>query len=864
MLSKADLFDRLAEGHVARIAVVTPNRRLPQALVSDFDAYQAKHGRTVWEAADILPFGSFVERLYEDALYSDISTQLPMLLTPAQEQWLWQEAVANAGLLSVADTAEQCRKAWKLAHEWRIGIGGGNEDAQAFGAWSVKYQNLTKGEVDHARLPDVIKSLLNEKDLKKPKLLVAYGFDILPPQTREFLAAFELAECQPEARHASPARIAFSSKKEELEKAAAWARARLDANPQARIGVVVPELEQRRAEVVRVFSRTLQPGFNLPGAAKAPMPFNVSLGLPLVRYPVVALALSIIEFSSFDLEFEKVSNLIRSPFIGGAESELEARAKLDVRLRRKLDATVSLAKLIANIEGAPVLRSSLERLFKSREENSSSKTPSDWARHFSALLDAVGFPGERGLDSEEFQARAKLNEMLGELSRMERVSSRMSFLQAINELKKLCRDTLFQPEAQGEAPIQILGVLESAGLELDHLWVSGLTDEAWPLRAQANPFIPVALQKAAGIPQASPETSLALDRRITEGWARAAEETVFSFFSRDEDRELAPSPLILGFPEASVSVPAFPRLRDLIFQSRKTSTIEDSVGPTVTALQIRGGTRVLADQAACPFRAFAHWRLSAQQMETPSDGLDASDRGRLLHSLMSSLWGFLKNSESLKKDIEPAIDAAAAAAVKDIKLEGRFAELERSRLMRLAREWLEIEKARPPFEVVAIEEKRSLKFSNIEYEARIDRMDKVKEGHVLIDYKTSRSPTPKHWEPPRPSDPQLPLYAVTAKEEVAAVAFAKVRPGEMRFMGFSKEENVVGGVRKAKAWQPLLQSWKDEAEALGKSFASGQAVVDPKRGLLVTCRFCDLHMLCRVYEKVNVLAEDDPEFEDSE
>lgn len=863
MLQKKELLEKLALGHAARITVVTPNRRLSQALVADFDSYQAEHGRTVWEAADILPFGSFVERLYEDALYSDISTELPMLLTPAQEQWLWQEAVANAGLLSVADTAEQCRKAWKLAHEWRIPIGPGNEDAQAFFAWSEIYGRKTDSEVDSARLPDVVLGLMNQNQIKRPALLVAYGFDILPPQTKEFLAAFELAGCQPQARDGSPARIAFASKKEELEKATAWARARLEANPLARIGVVVPELEQRRAEVVRVFSRTLQPGYNLPGAAKAPMPFNVSLGMPLVRYPVVALALSVIEFSREEIPFEEASNLILSPFIGGAESELQARVKLDVRLRRKLEATVSLAKLIANAEGAPRLRGLLERIFKCREEAGSAGTPSDWARHFSALLDAAGFPGERGLDSEEFQARAKLHEVLGELSRLERVSSRIGFSQAVNELKKLCGDTLFQPET-GEAPIQVLGVLESAGIELDHLWVSGLTDEAWPLRAQANPFIPVALQKAAGIPQASPESSLALDRRITEGWARAADEVVFSFFSRDEDRELAPSPLVLGFPDAPVSIPAFPRFRDLIFSLKKITTVEDSVGPTVTALQIKGGTRVLADQAACPFRAFAHWRLGAQEMEAPSDGLDASDRGRLLHSLMSSLWGSLKNSESLKKDVEPAIDAAAAAAVKDLGLEGRFADLERARLARLAREWLEIEKARPPFEVVAIEQKRTLKFSNIEYEGRIDRMDRVKEGHVLIDYKTSRSPTPKHWEPPRPTDPQLPIYAVTAKEEIAAVAFAKVRPGEMRFMGFSKEENTLGGVRKAKAWHPLLQSWKDEAEALGKGFASGEAAVDPKRGLLVTCRFCDLHTLCRVYEKVNVLAEDDPEGEDAE
>jgi hypothetical protein len=35
----------------------------------------------------------------------------------------------------------------------------------------------------------------------------------------------------------------------------------------------------------------------------------------------------------------------------------------------------------------------------------------------------------------------------------------------------------------------------------------GLTDEAWPLTARPNPFIPIAAQKKAGIPQASAEAS---------------------------------------------------------------------------------------------------------------------------------------------------------------------------------------------------------------------------------------------------------------------------------------------------------------------------------------------------------------------
>ncbi len=852
-IEKQQLFARLAEGHAARITVVTPNKRLSQALMSEFDAFQIAKGLTVWEAPDILPFDAFVERLWEDALYSDLGDKLPLLLTPAQEDLLWQQIISGADILFSQPAAAQCREAWRLVHEWRVGPARGNEDAAAFSSWSKEYQRRTKGDIDAACLPDLMAGHLSK--IKIPKLLVAYAFDILPPQTREFLEKFELLYCHPEKTAASALRTSFNSAREELESAAKWARARLEAG-RARIGVVIPNLEKRRKEAVRMFSRIMQPGCNLPGAAKAPMPFNVSLGLPLDQYPLVALALSVLQFTDEQIPFEKASRLIRSPFLAGAESEIARRAALDARLRRNLDATVSLPKLIGSIEHCPILRSALEKLFTQVKEFSpAGKSPSDWARRFSALLEAAGFPGERALDSDEFQTLAKWHEALGEFAKLDRVSSDWSFSQAIQILKKISADTLFQPES-ADAPIQVLGIFEATGLRFDCLWVSGLTDEAWPLAARPNPFIPVAAQKKAGIPQASAEGSLALDRRFTEEWLGAAAEVVFSFPRKEKDRDFAPSPLILGVAEAPLAVPEYPRYRDLLFESRKFETFEDAKAPPVTVKQVRGGTRVLADQAACPFRAFARWRLAAEALEEPAAGLDARDRGKLLHTLMSVLWQELKSSSALEKDLDPAIARAAEAAIKDLGIEGRLAELERTRLAKVAREWLELEKQRPPFKVLLTEERRTLAVAGIEFDSRLDRMDRLdRGGHVLVDYKTGAGPlTPKQWEGPRPDDPQLPLYACAAREELAAVAFARVRPGAMRFIGLSRELNLLPGVNEVRSWKNLLAEWKKDAEALGAAFAAGEARVDPKYELK-TCQRCDLQTLCRVYEKINALDE---------
>jgi probable DNA repair protein len=857
-LSKTELFARLAAGHAAGITVVTPNRRLAQVLKSDFDSFQSHKSLPAWEDADVLPVGAFAQRLYEEALYAEGGGELPALLAPAQERALWESALGDAPLLSISQTASHCADAWRLAHAWRIDGAlekfPGNDDTQVFAGWARAYAKHKY--LDVARLPD-----FKFESKKTPKLLVAYGFDILPPQTADFLRKFELLFCGPEQKKSKAVRASYPSARHELEAAAQWARARLQAGV-GRIGVVFPDLQQRRREVARVFSGVLRPGWNVPGSAATAMPFDISIGEPLSAHALVDCALTLLQLCFHDIEFEKASRLLRSPFLGGAEQELAARARLDARLRRKLGKQVSLVRLIGLVEGCALLREKFELLYAVKEKiPSKNQSPHDWARHFTALLDAAGFPGERAADSAEFQARAKFNEALGDFSRLSLLTEKISVQQALQQLRCICADTLFQPETP-EAPIQVMGILESAGLEFDCLWVCGLTEDAWPLKARPNPFLPVALQKKAGIPEAAAETSLALDRRITEGWLGAAAEVVFSYPEKEKDRDLLPSPLIAEIPKGVVEVGDFFSWRKIIFETRKIETMPDGMAPPLKEKTVRGGTRVLADQAACPFRAFARHRLGAEGLEAPEEGLDAMQRGQLLHSLMAGIWRELKTKENLDRDVSLVIARSAETAVKELQIEGQFAELEKQRLIRLAGEWLEVERARKPFAVVHIEEKRALEAGGLAFSGRIDRMDRLEDGnHALIDYKTGRA-TKSSWLGERPDEPQLPLYAVSAPEAVSVVAFARLQPGAMKYAGFSAREKEIPGVTAAKSWSGLMQYWKTEIESLASGFAQGEARVDPKAGF-ATCRHCDLQPLCRVHERLSSLEDAAPGEDDS-
>ncbi len=902
ILAKEELFAKLAESAPGLTTVVTPNLRLAQELAREFDSAQLARGLTVWNAPDILPFGAFLVRAYEDEFYTG-TARMPMLLSPLQEQSLWQQAVEasewSAGLLSPAQTAAAARDAWNKAHEWRIEGAlqswPGSEDTQAFSQWSRVYSKRTVegGWIDSARLAGTVADWLKDGASKRPSTLVTYAFDIMPPQLRDFMAAcrsagVDVVTCGPTGVASTPSRIACKSPADELECAANWARARLEAGA-GRIGVVVADLALRRNEVQRVFSRVMQPGYNLPGSHKQALPFNISLGAPLADHPLVDAALAVLELAGAtaanEMDFARLSRMVRSPFIKGAEAEMATRARLDSALRESAHARLTLPRLLASISmsrvSCPLLAHQLGAVFEYAKHNTPGlKAPHEWVRHFSALLSAAGFAAGRTLDSEEFQTRAKSHDLLAQFAALDGVVPKMGFGTALAHFRRLCADTLFQPARFGkgsETPIQVLGVLESAGLEFDHLWVSGLTDEAWPLAQRPNPFIPAALQRKAGIPEASAETALELDRRITAHWFAAAREVVVSHPQRENDRDLAPSPLIASINATgwdALGVTRVESYRDRLHAERSLETIADGWAPALVTKTPRGGTRILVDQAACPFRAFAKHRLSARPLETPAPGLDAAARGQLLHSLFAGVWGALRSQAGLEQalsegTLDSVIETAARAAVARVRedrpgrVEQRFAELECERLARLAREWLELERGRTPFEVVAREEKRQLEIGGLSLSGRIDRMDRLEQGgYALIDYKTGRA-SPNEWLDARPDDPQLPLYAISASEDISAVVFAKVRPREMRFMGLSRDANALPKVKPAQAWDGLLRHWEDALAELGEEFASGDARVDPKRPLK-TCEHCGLQPLCRVYERYGVLEEGADESGDAE
>lgn len=885
--------DNVFESLKSGATLIAASQRQARTLQIAFGRRMQQADQLAWPSPDILTWGAWLERCWDEAAWSVQAGKEPAhgaLLSPVQETQLWETVVGDSrfgdGLLQPRAAAQTAQEAWQLSWAWEIPPSmdnAPNEDVRAFANWARQFDERCRrqGWQDRARLPDALGKAFASGYVKAPTRLLLFGFEELTPQQERLLdmlrrggTAVEVIEAKPVPH--SVVRYELAGQLEELAAAAKWAREQLEAGA-FRIGIVVPDLGALRQQVLRILDDTFIPGAVLPGSENTVRPYNLSLGQALSQYPVVHTALQVLELGKGELSCEEAGSLLRSPFLGGATDEWARRALLDVACRQgePLVRINGLLRLARDKDGegrwrahsAPMLAARLTDWRALLDSFPKKQPPSAWAEAFARGLLALGWPGDRPLDSEEYQTVEAWRELLSSLSSLDEITDRIEYAAALRMLKRLAGERIFQPKSP-EVPVQVMGLLEAAGLEFDGLWITGLHDAAWPGSPHPNPFIPIEWQRRHKLPHVSAARELQFARRMT-GWLLAsASQVIVSHPRRKGDEDLRPSPLIADLPVQELEMPGLiGALHKRVHESRPPlERIADERAPALaTGTVVRRGTGVFKDQAACPFRAFARARLAARALDEPEPGLDALGRGVLLHRVMENIWRALQSHANLcalsAEALFHAVRNAAASAIAEMARDRpqtftvRFSEIEQARLESLVLRWLEIEKQRAPFAVVNPETNQTASFGGLSIRIVPDRIDLLERGErLVIDYKTG-TPKLRLWFSDRPEEPQLPLYALT-QNNIAGVAFAQVRKDDSRFLGiatgagFAPNVTSVGDTREAAAfgsWEVLLAEWRRVLEALGEAFRAGDARVDPKDGHK-TCEYCDVSPLCRIRE----------------
>jgi RecB family exonuclease len=301
----------------------------------------------------------------------------------------------------------------------------------------------------------------------------------------------------------------------------------------------------------------------------------------------------------------------------------------------------------------------------------------------------------------------------------------------------------------------------------------------------------------------------------------------------------------------------------LAFDSARLEPVPEATLPPQAAAGAAGGARVLELQSQCAFRAFGELRLDAQPLEEPQAGFDRRLRGIVLHRALQTLWTGLGSQSMLTALDGAAVDARIAAAVEEAIGAAKTAGAG-ARTIALECEWqrraigklVELERTRPPFTVLETERGLTVPIGGIELSLRVDRVDRVGDDLIVIDYKTGLVKN-SAWRGARMDAPQLPLYAVLHAGRPTGIAFAAVGAARAKFVGVSRDGAAIDGLRPALKfeltedrqkgfdWRQITAHWRAWLERLAEDFAAGRAIVDPKLGA-DTCRYCHLAALCRV------------------
>ena len=904
-MNRGELLDALTAGAV----VATGNARLARSLRADYERRMLEQGRAAWPTPRVLPLSAWLlERFTETTTRS--GAPLPRLLLPEQEEQVWAGIIRQDGdaLLRVDAAARRAREAWKRLRYWHLDLADrrfeDNENTAACRQWMLRFRaHCTKHEqASESDLPVLLTPRIAQGDCPLPERLLLAGFYEREPAVEGLAAALRGAGCAVDwvdlaGVTGSSRRLRADDAQHEMALAASWARGLLEADPRLRIGIVVPDLAGRRSALDHLLRKTLAPAAMDPRLPPAPQPWNLSLGGSLADEPIVATAMGLLSLMQAPVDTAALGPLLVSPHwalpsdLAERRLELARRALLDRRLRATGEAEVFLRTVryeaardgrdgLPDPWGSREIAERVDGLIRQSHEFPDRADTAAWAASFTAWLKRAGWPEGRPLNSAEFQALEAWNGLLSRFSGLADFTGRLTRGEALSLLRRLAGEGVFQPRAV-DAPVQVLGLYEANGQQFDRLWVMGLHDGAWPPGPAPDPFIPLALQRERGMPHCDPEREHAWAARVTTQLGAAAPDVIFSFPGRDGTEELACSPLIAGLREVdpgTLAAGVAEGWAGLIRRSAALEPVPAHEALPLRQLHVRGGSRVFANQAACPFRAFAEHRLGARPLDRLQVGLGPMRSGTLMHRALELLWRELGTQQALLA----LDDGALRALVRRCSLEAlesqrkrnpvtlseRYAGIEAVRLQERMLDWLDIERQRSPFRVVGFEEHGAFTVGGVQVNLKLDRIDELEDGaRVVLDYKTGQV-RPSAWFGERPDDPQLPLYGVAARAAlgesvpagpVAAVAFAQIRPDKAGFSGVVRGEGVLPGLpakRKGELrdatdrWPQVLEDWSAVLDRLGAAFREGTAEVDPKNGL-ATCAstYCELAALCRIHQR---------------
>lgn len=834
--------------------ILTPNSRMTEFYRQAYGHHQVNMGCQVWNSPTIKPLKVWLKELWLAGSMRDGGSQ-KMLLSELQSDILWRQIIQQdrADSLSINGLVHGAKSAWKTCCLWQQAIDAKfrhyNQDTEAFLQWAEAYQKQLDAlnAIDEWQLMSRVTEQFSQQPLTDLNSLVFLNFDDISPQLDTFVQTLVESGCKVEAlnvaieSHHQPRYLAYSTEAQEWEAMLSWAK--LHQKNGSRVVCVVPQLNENKRRLQRVLEGAL-----------SPQDYNISLGQSLSEYTIVNIAMLCLRLRKYNLSAMHVSELLLNNYLYAEESQAYLWPEVEKKWRENNFQDYSLHQLIQLSESVDIKLNQALLKFSSIDI-SAQKTLAEWAKTWIELLQAIGWPGSRSLHSHELQTLECFLSVCDTLTTSTPLFPPLSYSKALEILRLSCKQTIFQPQEKN-AFLHVMGLLEASGLSFDEAWVMDMNEETLPDRVHLNPFIPKPLQVQKNMPHATADRQMKLANVSVERLQMLAPKVYFSYAKHKGDMQYASCALLhpLKANHQDEQPPS----------SVCESLVEydaNNACPLGENEQVFGGSFILKDQALCPFRAFARHRLRVDELKEVEPGIQAFERGNIIHLALEFFWQQLQtqknlnalSSQELRQQIESALgkalDKAFSERPKDAFAKIHY-QLEYERALKLLQAFIALEKQRPPFEVESIEAWQEFELGKLTLRCRVDRIDKIEQGRLIIDYKTSLMSL-NTWFGERPDEPQLPLY-VSMKQGIA-VSYVQLKELSTQFKGMAMSDIDILGIESIeeskyakRTWQEQLSLWQNVLLNMADDFCAGLNQVSPKSAKV--CQYCECLPLCRRFE----------------
>ncbi len=800
--------DQIVQAYCEGAVVVTPNRALANRLIKHLLKDQNKK---------VLP-GSRIFSLQQWLELTLVPDDLLILAREHQLIWLWEkliESQAKHSDLHPPSLAPTAVQGWRNLKLWRVDLKvlrqAESNQMMRFSHWlenfnkELQKRNLTTLEI----LAE--KALLDSTKKDYPPIVLV---DFAEPPAPLWMALMnhysdsvklgkgplQNAQC---FLHKAP------SLENEMLAATHWASAQLKSEPGARVAIISTQYQEYLHPLTRMLSdRQIQFGCRRNAT----------------DFGIIHAALNLLEINRIELDLASARNLVQNPFWGDYPNDLDQRSHWEERICNMGQRVLTQSNLLWAFEGsAPI-----SELLQNRYRQPKHQPAAAWAQVFQQQLVHLGWPGQRQLNQEQSQALDIWPDILGDFCQLGVVCGDLTASDAIRLLVRLCQSHTLA--LNPSAPVQVLDRVEAAA-NYSHVWLLGADDQEWPRSLSPHPLIPVSIQQSYGMPRVSVDHELDLCRNLIIGLQHHTDRLVFSFASDTEQTRVAPL------------VNSTPNLQPLIFNPPASQEITGAEfdwvdcrkAPALTPdqCQVRGGSGLLQTMAASPFDAFAMYRLYANPLEEPTEGLDPRALGSLIHDMLDRAWRTIDSQEKLQMledngDLEPFCDDQANQATSQMRGAARFGPRYRQILAQQMAEilqgWLKLELQRGSFDLIATEDVREFSIGPLHLNLRIDRIDRIPEGLLLIDYKSGGSGSIRDWQVSPPTQPQLPLYALVLEAEAVGIAFASLKSGQMGWTSMGTGR-YLPKMTVVENWAEQINQWRSDLIKLAEDFAGGATEV---------------------------------------